>query len=137
MGAPDVLEHLSALGVRLRRDGDALIAEPRSALTDDARAMIRAHKAELLRALPGDGGDVDEDYTTADLAKMDDLLRQLAELEGWPAERLTACLDERRRMAPVNVMPTVRSLQAAVTAAMAVWPNKPAWQASIRLCHLH
>jgi hypothetical protein len=53
MGAPDVLAHLSAIGVRLSREGDSLIAEPRSALTDDARAMIRAHKAELLQALAG------------------------------------------------------------------------------------
>ena len=51
MGAPDVLARLAALGVRLNRDGDSLIAEPRSALTDEARAMIRAHKAELLATL--------------------------------------------------------------------------------------
>jgi hypothetical protein len=50
MGAPDLLAQLSALGVKLSREGDALIAEPRSALTDEARAMIRAHKAELLAA---------------------------------------------------------------------------------------
>ena len=53
MGAPDVLAALAALGVRLSRDGDALIAEPRSALTAEARAMIRAHKVELLASLPG------------------------------------------------------------------------------------
>lgn len=78
----------------------------------------------------------DEDYGPADLVKMDDLLRQLAELEGWPVERLTACLDERRRMAPVNVMPTLRGLQAAVRDALAIWPNKPTWRANIQLCRL-
>jgi hypothetical protein len=51
MGAPDVLAHLQSLGVRLYRDGDFLIAEPKRALTDGARAMIREHKAELLDAL--------------------------------------------------------------------------------------
>jgi hypothetical protein len=51
MGTPDVLAQLSALGVRLHREGDALVAEPRSALTDAARAMIRAHKADLLAVL--------------------------------------------------------------------------------------
>lgn len=51
MGAPDLLARLQALGVRLTLDGEHLIAEPRSALTDDARAMIRANKAELLAAL--------------------------------------------------------------------------------------
>ena len=76
------------------------------------------------------------DYTGADLARMDDLLRQLAELEGWPAELLTARLDERRRMAPVNVLPTLKELQAAVTAALAVWPEQPAKTASITLCRL-
>lgn len=56
MGAPDdVLVRLAALGVRLNRDGGSLIAEPRSALTDETRAMIRAHKTELLAALAGRG----------------------------------------------------------------------------------
>jgi hypothetical protein len=51
MGAPDVLARLSALGVRLSREGDSLLARPQSALTDEARAMIRANKAALLEAL--------------------------------------------------------------------------------------
>ena len=54
MGAPEVLTQLTALGVRLHRKGEALVAEPRSALTDAARAMIRAHKADLLAVL-GEG----------------------------------------------------------------------------------
>jgi hypothetical protein len=56
MGAPDVLAYLSAIGVQLSREGDSLIAEPRSALTDEARALIRAHKAELLASLAGTEG---------------------------------------------------------------------------------
>lgn len=51
MGAPDVLAHLSALGVSLSRNGDSLIARPRSALTDELRTMIRANKAALLEAI--------------------------------------------------------------------------------------
>ena len=51
MGAPDVLARLSALGVRLTREGEAIRAAPRSALTDEARALIQAHKAEILAAL--------------------------------------------------------------------------------------
>ncbi len=74
MGAPDVLAHLSALGVRLSRDRDALIAGPRSALTDEARAMIRAHKAELLAALDA----------PADPAAEARRLRLLAMLAEWP-----------------------------------------------------
>lgn len=51
MGAPDVLARLSALGVRLTREGELIRAAPRSALTDEARALIRAHKSEILAAL--------------------------------------------------------------------------------------
>ena len=60
MVAVDVLAELSALGVRLSREGDALLAGPRSALTDAARALIREHKAELLRALPAAPGHATE-----------------------------------------------------------------------------
>jgi len=52
MGAPDVLARLSALGVLLTREGEAIRATPRSALTDEARALIQAHKTEILAALP-------------------------------------------------------------------------------------
>jgi hypothetical protein len=51
MGAPDVLARLAAVGVRLRREADRIIATPKDAITDEARALIRAHKAELLDAL--------------------------------------------------------------------------------------
>lgn len=51
MGAPDLLARLSALGVRLSREGDGIRVAPRSALTDEARTLIREHKAELLAAL--------------------------------------------------------------------------------------
>lgn len=51
MGAPDVLARLSALGVRLTREGEVIRAAPRSALTDEARALIRAHKSEILATL--------------------------------------------------------------------------------------
>ena len=57
MGTPDVLARLSALGVQLSREGEAIRAAPSSALTDEARDLIRAHKAELLAALPAAGGD--------------------------------------------------------------------------------
>lgn len=54
MGAPDVLARLLALGVRLTHEGEVIRAAPRSALTDEARALIRAHKFELLAALASD-----------------------------------------------------------------------------------
>ena len=46
-----ILDALKAKGVRLTRDGGDLIATPRAALTDDLRALIRAHKVELLQAV--------------------------------------------------------------------------------------
>lgn len=55
MGAPDLLARLSALGVRLSREGEAIRAAPRLALTEEARSLIRAHKAELLAALAIEG----------------------------------------------------------------------------------
>lgn len=54
MTASDTLAHLTALGVRLSRKGADLLAGPRSALTDDVRALIRQHKAELLDLLADD-----------------------------------------------------------------------------------
>ena len=46
-----ILDTLKAKGVRLTRDGGDLIATPRAALTDELRALIRQHKAELLEVL--------------------------------------------------------------------------------------
>jgi len=53
MGAPDVLGHLRALGLTLAAEGSNIVVRPRQALTDEARQLIRAHKAELLAALTG------------------------------------------------------------------------------------
>jgi len=55
VSAPDILARLSAVGLRLSRECDSLIAAPRSALTDELRALLRAHKAELLAALTDPG----------------------------------------------------------------------------------
>jgi hypothetical protein len=38
-------------GLTIKMDGDALRVSPKDALTDETRALIRAHKAELLDAL--------------------------------------------------------------------------------------
>ena len=52
MGAPDILAHLEAAGIRLSRQGDNLLAAPKRAVTDPLLILMRAHKAELLEALP-------------------------------------------------------------------------------------
>jgi hypothetical protein len=46
-----ILDTLKAHGVSLTRDGGDLIATPKAALTDELRALIRAHKPELLEAV--------------------------------------------------------------------------------------
>jgi len=52
MGASEVIERLALAGVRLSVLGpNQLAAEPRQALTDELRALIRASKAALLAAL--------------------------------------------------------------------------------------
>jgi tubulysin polyketide synthase-like protein len=52
MSAPELLSDLLARGVQVWRDGDLLrYRAPKGTLTDADRASIRAHKAELLRAL--------------------------------------------------------------------------------------
>ena len=58
MGASELLGRLALAGVRLERiAADRLAAEPRDALTDELRDLIRQHKPELLAALePVDRG---------------------------------------------------------------------------------
>lgn len=51
MGALDVLGHLRALGLALEASGGNIVARPREAMTDEARRLIREHKAGLLMAL--------------------------------------------------------------------------------------
>lgn len=51
MGAPDLLEHLRAIGLTIAADGDRLTVTPRDLLTEDLRSTIRENKAALLAAL--------------------------------------------------------------------------------------
>lgn len=76
MGAPDVLARLSALGVQLSREGEAIRAAPRSALTDQARDLIRAHKAELLAALANEGDRLPDPVAEARRQRVVAMLRE-------------------------------------------------------------
>jgi hypothetical protein len=52
MGASDLIGRLALAGIRLSlREPGQLAAEPREALTDELRALIRANKPALLAAL--------------------------------------------------------------------------------------
>jgi hypothetical protein len=50
-----LLKNLAVRGFRLAADGQFIIVQPASLLTDDDRAAIRSHKPELLRLLSNDG----------------------------------------------------------------------------------
>ena len=53
MGAPDVLRSLQNLGLTLTADGERLLVGPSECITDNARSLIREHKAELLILVGG------------------------------------------------------------------------------------
>ena len=83
MGASDLLGRLALAGVRLARIGeDRLAAEPREALTEELRTLIREHKPALLEALEP-------------LERGRDLRRQrvLAKLKAEPDKQRVAIFD--------------------------------------------
>ena len=51
MGAPDLLGLLQGMGLNLVAHGADLHVSPRTAITDEARRLIREHKQELLAAI--------------------------------------------------------------------------------------
>ncbi|HXQ31811.1 MAG TPA: hypothetical protein VN790_07605 [Steroidobacteraceae bacterium] len=53
MMAHQVIVSLADIGVTLRVDGAFIVADPREALTPEARDLIRAHKADLIATLAG------------------------------------------------------------------------------------
>ena len=51
MSAAELLLDLGRLGIRLEAEGESLLYSPRSALTPDLLARLKAHKADLLAML--------------------------------------------------------------------------------------
>lgn len=51
MNAPDILAHLRHMGMSLALDKENIRVSPKAAITDNARALIRAHRNELVVAL--------------------------------------------------------------------------------------
>ena len=83
MGASDLLGRLALAGVRLSVVGpDKLAAEPREALTEELRTLIREHKPELIEAL-------------APVSQGQELRRQrvLAKLKAEPDKKRVAIFD--------------------------------------------
>jgi len=100
MPAATLLADLQRRGLRIRAQGDALIVEPRSALTDELRLLIRANKPQLLQALAQLPADLDRriramarrwQFTHAELG--DVLARARLDPVGWMR---AVALDERR-----------------------------------------
>lgn len=58
MGAPEVLAELTRRGVEVVAVGDRLRFRPPSAITPDLRAALVEHKADLLRLLSPDDGEI-------------------------------------------------------------------------------
>ena len=78
MGASDLIGRLALAGVKLTALGpDRLAAEPRDALNDELRQLIRDHKGELLAALaPSERGrELRRQRVLAELAQHPDKQR--------------------------------------------------------------
>src|SRR5687767_1561206 len=65
MGAPDILTSLKSMGLRLSPRGSSIWVEPKAAITDEARLIIREHKIELLGLLTPNPADAHEALTKA------------------------------------------------------------------------
>jgi hypothetical protein len=91
MSAPAVLAQLEAAGVRVSRRGDKLLAEPKAAVTAPLLTLIRAHKGELLAALPDqprNAGQVQERTPTPDeLVELRALVDAVATFHGFTLEQ--------------------------------------------------
>lgn len=102
-----------------------------SSLLEIAKAAARPTRAETSSPKPvKDAPGPFNDYTRADLEEIDRLLRELARLEKWSSEELADKLDQRRRMAPVNVIPALRWLTRVVA------EPEPRKKRPFRLCKL-
>ncbi len=101
MGAPEVMMRLAAAGIRLKPLPDGRVwAEPRAALTDDLRDLIRAHKAELLTALSA--------HTLGDSAAEARRRRLLAMLDAQPGARYAVLTDTQADPEAVIVALAIR-----------------------------
>jgi hypothetical protein len=152
MNAMQILSKAKAAGVSILAESGQIVASPGKAVTEELRSLIRANKAELLKTLspivapvahvadiPYRGGEPDSEYVSAadlaaDLTEMDRLLHQLAAIENWPAPELMEKLDQRRRMALVNVRNALGALREAVRVSLAPWPEALQKRSKVVLC---
>nr|MBA2352193.1 hypothetical protein [Burkholderiales bacterium] len=65
MGAFDILSQLRGMGLTLSLQGEAIRAEPKAAINDEARALIRTHKGDLLALLKQPASATESSSATA------------------------------------------------------------------------
>ena len=134
-----IVKEVMEEGVRLALTPTGTIrATGDQAVLDRWLPLIRENKPGIVAVLQEAANEIHKpegvEYTLADLAEMDRLLTELSKLERWNAGELEQRLDERRRMAPVNVLEALYALRAARDAALAGWPENPLERAQITLC---
>ena len=76
MSAPDLLNELRRMGLRLSAQGSELHVGPRAAITEEARRLIRDHKPEILKALTGSEEDTFSFTPPGDPANDDEALQE-------------------------------------------------------------
>jgi hypothetical protein len=114
MGAPNILNTLKGMGLRLSAHGDSIRVEPLELMTEAARALILQHKSSLLELLCDDWG-----YSLADLSAMDVLNNRLCDALDLSGEERAARLKARRCMAPVRIPGELAALRKVVPATEA------------------
>jgi len=86
-----LIASLTARGIRLEPDGDALIARPASKLTDADREAIRAHKAALfarIRPARPITPDSRQPLIADEVRATIEAIEAEARADGWPPELL-------------------------------------------------
>ena len=121
MSAPVVLAQLEAAGVRVSRRGDKLLAEPKAAVTAPLLTLIRAHKGELLAALPDQmrsaGHIQDRTVTLAERAELRALVDAVATFHGFTLEQ-TAEAQEIAQADAVAALECFRTLAGKIPATL-------------------
>src|SRR5438105_3001211 len=120
MSAARVLHRLQERGVHLRIQGDAIVAAPRDALTDELRALIREHKPALLDAMKAAQPCLDElSNNEARELRREQAVQMLREL----SSRRSAFLAEERDE-QVLVMVAVRTIECGIVTGELAIPKE-------------
>lgn len=104
MTAANVMTHLQRLGLTLVANGDKLTVTPRTSITDEARALIRAHKDELLALLVPPANDRPD---------LNTLAQSIAREHGITPKQVPELLDDDKAMIQSGDQPTIDAWRCA------------------------